>query len=543
MQGGKLLLSLLVKENYISKDDETNALERSADDPVQFLLDQEIINQDIIGQAIAENYKTKYFKLSNTDIRISGSDSLLSEEFVRKERIVPLDLKANIFATDHPERILALKENLVKNYHIAKAQIYYASSDDIDSIIINYKKPLSTRFSKIIQDQKRVAPEVLNEIIDDGLSFNASDIHFDPQENEIIIRFRVDGVLHEAGRIQKQYYENILNRIKILSQLRIDEHFATQDGAIRWPKGDKHIDMRVSVAPLLDGEKVTIRLLTEYIKDLSLSGLGLSEKDAKILVDSVKKPYGMVLVCGPTGSGKTTTLYALIKHINNPSLNITTIEDPVEYKISGTNQIQVNADKNITFANGLRSITRQDPDIILVGEIRDEETAEISINATLTGHLLFTTFHANDAATAIPRLLDMKVEPFLLASTIEIIIAQRLVRRICNSCRTSKQTTANAIEKEFLGWGKYFEDEVNLYYGKGCASCNNTGYRGRVAIFEFIQMSKDLKALALTNPTTSAIWELAKKQGSTSLLDDGIVKVKNGVTTLDELSRVVPIED
>ncbi len=539
--GGKALLGLLVKESYVSRDVALKAISNAPDDPIKFLTDQEVINRNIIGQALAEHYKTKFFSLDNHNIGKIDTE-LLTEGYAKKERVVLLDEKSGTFATDQPDKIELLKADLIKNYNFKKVEILYASTEDVDVILNNYKKSLSTRFSKIIDQQGSVAPEIIDEIIDDALAFKASDIHFEPQEKEIIIRFRIDGVLHEAGRLEKQYYENILNRIKILSQLRIDEHYATQDGAIRLLKQDKNIDMRISIAPTLDGEKITIRLLSEYVKDLSLSELGLSKKEEDVLVEAAKKPYGMILVCGPTGSGKSTTLYALIKHINNPSINITTIEDPVEYKIVGTNQIQVNEEKDITFANGLRSIVRQDPDIILVGEIRDQETAEISVNAALTGHLLFTTFHANDAATAIPRLLDMGVEPFLLASTLEVIIAQRLVRRICSSCRTSEKVSSSEIDKEYAGWGRYFSHETNLYEGKGCQACNGTGYKGRVAIFEFIHINKDLKSLILENPSTNVIWDMAKSMGSTSLLDDGIAKVKGGITTLQELSRVVPIE-
>jgi type II secretory ATPase GspE/PulE/Tfp pilus assembly ATPase PilB-like protein len=232
------------------------------------------------------------------------------------------------------------------------------------------------------------------------LAFKASDIHFEPQEKEVVVRFRVDGLLHEAGRFTKEVYENILNRIKVQAHLRIDDHFSAQDGAIRFAKEQGVVDMRVSVIPTLDGEKITIRLLAEYVKGFTFADLGVSEKDQAVFLSAAKKPFGMILVTGPTGSGKTTTLYALLKMLNNPAVNITTIEDPVEYKILGVNSIQVNPQTNLTFAKGLRSIVRQDPDIILVGEIRDLETAEIAVNAALTGHLLFSTFHANDAATA-----------------------------------------------------------------------------------------------------------------------------------------------
>ena len=394
-------------------------------------------------------------------------------------------------------------------------------AEDIEESFVHYRKTLETRFGKIIQEEGKVIPQIIDEIIQDSLIFNASDIHFEPQSEEVLIRFRIDGVLQEVGRIPKNYYENMINRIKVQANLRTDEHFSSQDGAIHFEKGESVADIRVSIVPILDGEKVVMRILSKYVRGFNLSNLGLSAGNEKILTDAASKPFGMILVVGPTGSGKTTTLYSLIRILNKPQVNIATIEDPAEYKIKGINQIQVNKETNLTFSDGLRSIVRQDPDIILVGEIRDNETVEIAVNAALTGHLLLSTFHANDAATAIPRLLDMKVEPFLLASTMELIIAQRLVRRICENCRYS-----------------YTEKKQTFYKGKGCNVCNHTGYKGRIAIFEFIQITAEMQDLILKNPSSKEIWGIASKQGSKTLFEDGMEKVKSGITTIEELRRV-----
>ena len=297
--------------------------------------------------------------------------------------------------------------------------------------------------------------------------------------------------------------------------------------------------MRVSITVTLDGEKTVIRLLSSYVSNFSLSDLGFAPADQQLFTGAGKKPFGMLLVAGPTGSGKTTSLYALLKLLNRPEVNITTIEDPVEYRIGGVNQVQVNDQTNLTFAQGLRSIVRQDPDIILVGEIRDEETAEIAVNAALTGHLMMSTFHANDAATTIPRLLDMGIEPFLLSSTLELIIAQRLVRKICDNCRVSYKTTVSEAQKVSASANNYFnKSSITLYKGSGCVSCNHTGYKGRTAIFELISVTRELKDLILTNPSAQQVSQLAKSQGAQSLFDDGMAKVKTGVTTLEELMRV-----
>jgi type II secretory ATPase GspE/PulE/Tfp pilus assembly ATPase PilB-like protein len=298
--------------------------------------------------------------------------------------------------------------------------------------------------------------------------------------------------------------------------------------------------MRISILPTLNGEKVVIRLLSQYVRSFSFNDLGLSQHDQELLMKAINKPFGMILVTGPTGSGKTTSLYALLKLLNSPDVNITTIEDPVEYKMPGINQIQVNSQTNLTFAKGLRSIVRQDPDIILVGEIRDQETAETAVNAALTGHLLLSTFHANDAATAVPRLLDMDIEPFLLSSTLEVLIAQRLVRKICDQCRFSTSLSKEEVKKTIpADVQKYFTGKhIVLYQGKGCASCGNTGFRGRTAIYEFIEVTPEIQELILQNPSTAQIWKIARKQGSVTLFEDGIEKVKNGITTLEELLRM-----
>lgn len=371
------------------------------------------------------------------------------------------------------------------------------------------------------------------------MSYNSSDIHFEPQNKETIIRFRVDGVLQEAGRISKEYYNNILNFIKVQSDLRIDEHYSAQDGSMKYKFEGQEIDLRISILPVIYGEKIAIRVLAKYIKGFNLHEIGLEKRDRDIIRQEIKRPFGMILTSGPTGSGKTTTLYALLKLLNNPRVNITTLEDPIEYRIKGVNQIQVNTSTNLTFLKGLRSIVRQDPDIIMVGEIRDDETAEMAVNSALTGHLLFSTFHANDAATTIARLLDMNIEPFLLSSTLRVVVAQRLVRRLCEKCRYSISVTKEDLERHHVGVSKYFKKDDNvIFQAHGCEACGLTGYKGRLAIFEIILNTTEMQDLILTKPSAKQIWDLAKKQGSTSLFGDGVIKVKNGITSLDDLLRV-----
>ncbi|MBI3495151.1 type II/IV secretion system protein [Candidatus Berkelbacteria bacterium] len=485
------VLSLLEKERYITVEDAKKANDfaraRHAS-PIDYLLNQGIITKHELGQAIAKALGVQYANLNTSP--------------------------------PSREQVLKIPEDIARKYRVA----LFAEAGDTVTVASDHPK------------QSELWPIA---IIEDAVVYRASDIHFEPQELDVALRFRIDGVLHEAGRIPKEYYENVLNRIKVESRLRIDEHYVAQDGAIRYAKNNFAADLRISVVPTLDGEKVAIRLLSQYVRSFTLRDLGLSSKHQAILLRASHKPFGMILVTGPTGSGKTTTLYALVKILNRPEVNITTIEDPAEYKIAGVNQIQVNLQTGLTFAKGLRSIMRQNPDIILVGEIRDKETSEIAINAALTGHLLLSTFHANDAATAIPRLLDMDIEPFLLASTLEVVIAQRLVRRICEACRMVQSISISDIKKILPPAERYFsEDTVKLYRGKGCQSCSGSSFRGRVAIYEFIEISQAMRELILKNPSSQAVWGLAKQEGSRSLFEDGIDKVKQGLTTLEELLRV-----
>lgn len=524
---------ILLKGNYVSAEDIQKAVQWAKVNKStveEYLLTQGIITKDILGQATAEFYHVTYADL-NTKVPSRQQILNIPQDVAKANRVVLFaeDNDSITLATDNPQRAKNVQLQIQSRFPNRKISLAYSMPEDIDACFIHYRKPLETRFSEIVTREGRVAPEIIDEIVSDALAFKASDIHFEPQEKEVVVRFRVDGVLHEAGRLPKEVYENILNRIKVQAHLRIDEHFSAQDGAIRFAKEMGVMDMRVSVIPVLDGEKITIRLLAEYVKGFTFADLGVSAKDQSVFLAAAKKPFGMILVTGPTGSGKTTTLYALLKMLNDPSVNITTIEDPVEYKILGVNSIQVNQATNLTFAKGLRSIVRQDPDIILVGEIRDLETAEIAVNAALTGHLLFSTFHANDAATAIPRLLDMGIEPFLMASTLELVIAQRLVRKICDQCRVSY----TASDKRFFP-----NKETTLYKGKGCKNCGNTGYKGRTAIFEFIEITDQLEELILKHPASHEIWELARKSGARCLFEDGLDKVKNGITTLEELLRV-----
>jgi type IV pilus assembly protein PilB len=535
---------ILLKENYISETD-SKAAEIAAKDSagyVEYLIREQLLTKTLLGQAVAESLHVPFADLAITPITKENL-SLIPEDFARSNRIVFVKAsdKVAAIATDAPEAVDLSK--VAPFFEGKQLRLAYTLPEYIDTAFKLYEQPLGTRFSRIIASGQRIAPDIVDEIIKDALTYQASDIHFEPQAETVVIRFRIDGNLREAGTIPKEYYENILNRVKVESGMRIDEHLSAQDGSMQRQNDAYTADLRVSLVPTIEGEKVVMRVLGSYVQGYTLADIGFDESQQAMLKAAADKPFGMILTVGPTGSGKTTTLYALIKLLNKPNVNITTIEDPVEYKVAGANQIQVRSASNLTFAQGLRAIVRQDPDVILVGEIRDNETAEISVNAALTGHLLLSTFHANNAATAIPRLVDLGIEPFLLASTLEIIIAQRLVRRICAHCRYSLPASEAlaALSTVSPVLKSQFHAQDNVYAGKGCAVCNNTGYAGRVALFEFVTITADMQELILTSPSTRDIAALADKQGDTTMFTDGIQKVKSGMTTLSEISRVVEI--
>jgi general secretion pathway protein E len=341
-------------------------------------------------------------------------------------------------------------------------------------------------------------------------------------------------------------HDQIITRIKVLSRLRTDEHLSPQDGKMRIKLDEEDLDIRVSIVPIAEGEKVVLRLLASHYRQFSLLDLGMNQKDLQKIENAFHKSYGMILSTGPTGSGKSTSIYSILKIINTRDKNITTIEDPIEYRLKGINQIQVNPKTNLTFASGLRSILRQDPNVIFVGEIRDSETAGIAVNAALTGHLVLSTLHTNDAATALPRLTDMKIEPFLVASTVNIIVAQRLVRKICEMCRSSqtmkredliKQLPEVIIEKHFG-----MEESIRVYQGQGCKICHATGYVGRLGVFEILEVTKEIKKLITEKHDSDVIMRKAIEEGMTTMLDDGLDKVIRGLTTFEEVLRVTKVE-
>lgn len=384
--------------------------------------------------------------------------------------------------------------------------------------------------------QTKDAPVIrlVNSILLKAVDSRASDIHIEPYEHASSVRIRVDGVLHEIMQIPKTQFASISSRIKVMAKLNLAEKRLPQDGRMSLKAGNSAIDVRISTIPTIYGERIVLRLLDKSLKILTLDQLGLSQHYYNIVKHLLSYPYGIILFTGPTGSGKTTSLYAMLLALKSPFKNIITIEDPVEYQMPGIGQIQVNPKIDLTFANGLRSIVRQDPDIIMVGEIRDTETAEIAIHASLTGHLVLSTLHTNDAPTAISRLVDMKIENYLISSSLRGVIAQRLVRKLCDNCKKA-YNGINQLKE--LGINTHNLKSHTLYHNEGCPKCLNTGFKGRIAIFEIITVDEDIDRLIVKSSDSNDIRKLARQKGMLTLLEDGIYKAVEGLTTVEEVLR------
>ncbi|MBI4157422.1 type II/IV secretion system protein, partial [Candidatus Woesebacteria bacterium] len=382
--------------------------------------------------------------------------------------------------------------------------------------------------------------EIVNRILEFAMRARASDIHIEPEEKITRVRYRIDGILQEKLSIPKELHDSLVSRIKILSEMKIDERRIPQDGRFNFKAAESEVDLRVSTLPTSWGEKVVMRLLKKSGGVPELTELGLRGRGLKNLQDAILRPHGIILICGPTGSGKTTTLYSIISKINTSKVNIVTLEDPIEYKIQGVNQVQVNPTAGLTFASGLRSFLRQDPNIILVGEIRDKETADLAVQASLTGHLVFSTLHTNDAAGALPRLLDMGAEPYLLASSMTAVVAQRVVRRVHDKCKEGYDPDPALVsEMKTVVGGLWPEGHpMKLYKGKGDEECAGSGYYGRVGIYEVLPISERISRLILERSSASDIEKLAKEEGMITLKQDGYLKALEGVTSIEEVLRV-----
>lgn len=524
------------------------------------LFEKETISDEKLGTVIAELYQVPFVKLKDKTIPTPLLRTI-PHTLAAHQHILPFEKSADEIhvAINNPRNYELL--NFIEKKTGLKIKTYYATKKDIKSSLKAYNSDVNQKFTKLLKgalaDRNKIeslkdAAKILDTIILFAYQNNASDIHIEPHKEGLSIRYRMDGILHNIAELPLVILDLLITRIKVLANMRSDEHRAAQDGRIKIDLDGNEITLRVSIIPIYDGEKTVMRILSSAHQELDLETLGYSEKNMKFVQRNIVKTHGILLITGPTGSGKTTTLYSVLKLLNSPEVNISTIEDPIEYRLEGVNQIQVNPKTNLTFALGLRSLLRQDPDIVMVGEIRDEETAHIAINAALTGHLVLATLHTNDVASTLPRLIEMKVEPFLLSATAQLVIAQRLVRSICVKCKKTYTMEWNQL--------KTFEEKMDLnqnlqtiftninngqngpltfYKGEGCDACGGTGFKGRTAIAEVMEVNDAIKKLILRNASPPEIEQAGVKEGMVLMFIDGMQKVLKGLTTIEEILRVM----
>ncbi len=556
---------LLVAEGLVNQEQLTRALAEQKGTTEKLgsvLVRLNLVKDEQLIGFLSRQYGVPSINVSHLDVD-SGILRLVPPQIAKKHEVLPVKRVANtltlamadptnVFALDDVSfmtnlQVLpvvasqaAIRRAIERNYNTRATALTELSEDQVGSVeIVDDKEESGGKVDGFeLKESADEAPVVklVNMILADAIRRGASDLHWEPYEKEFRIRFRLDGVLHEMLSPPKRHEAAIISRLKIMSSLDIAERRLPQDGRIKLRYGAREIDFRVSILPTIFGEKAVLRILDKEALQLDLTKLGFDGWSYEKFEHSIHQPYGMVLITGPTGSGKTTTLYSAISTINSPDHNIMTAEDPVEYNLRGVNQVQINEGVGRTFASVLRSFLRQDPDVILVGETRDLETAQISIRAALTGHLVFTTLHTNDCPSTVARLVDMGVQPFLLSSALLLILAQRLGRRICKDCREP----VDGHENDLVPYGHVPDGrgKVTFYRGRGCQTCNFTGMKGRVAIYEILPITEEIRDLILNDAATSEIREMAQRQGMKTLRQAGLIKVLEGTTTAQEVIRV-----
>lgn len=567
----KQLEKIIKKYKILEPIELEKAIEKTANGKTSLeghLIKNKIVSEELLYETAAQFFNVPFINLRDKEIPKETLE-LIPEPIAQAHHLIALEKKENSLeiACLDPEDIQTFE--FIERKTGLNLIISLTSPESLKEALKKYHTTLEAAVKKITQKKKKEGGlknlkelagnlpivRIVDAVLEYAIFEEASDIHIEPVEKEIDIRYRLDGILRKVMTFPKSVHSGLIARIKVLSNLKVDEHRLPQDGRLKIHTPKYKISFRVSIIPTFEGEKIVMRLLDEKSQMLSMEQLGLLTKPLTIVKRNIKKPHGIILVTGPTGSGKTTTLYSILNILNTPQVNITTIEDPIEYQIDGVNQCQVNPKIGFTFAKALRSFLRQDPNIIMVGEIRDKETAEIAIHAALTGHLVLSTLHTNDAPTTLPRLLEMGVPSFLLASTANIVIAQRLVRKICLNCIQSynldkkqiaelqKQIDVPAILKILTQEGAIVGTEKNLesllfYRGKGCSQCGNQGYKGRIGIYEVLEVNQKMSDLISKQAPKEEIYKSARESGMITLLEDGFIKAKNGITTIEEILRV-----
>ncbi|MCM3723149.1 GspE/PulE family protein [Solibacillus isronensis] len=548
----KRLGDLLLESGVISEQQLTYALEnKSRDEKLgDFFIKENVLTEQQLIEVLEFQLGIPHITLNKYAIDPELLQ-LVPRELAKRVNIMPVRRDKNklLIAMSDPMDYFAIEE--VRMATGCQIETSIAAKDDLYRTITKYydlQASMDAALSEVEVNNPEVQQEItdedspivrlVNQIIANGVAQRASDIHFDPQETEYKVRYRTDGILRTERSLPKHMQNMMTARVKIMGGLNITENRIPQDGRFKVNIEFKHIDIRLSTLPTVYGEKIVMRILDVSNVATDISQLGFTKKNETLFQQMIAKPNGIVLITGPTGSGKSSTLYAALSNLNDEEVNIITIEDPVEYQLNGVNQIQVKEEIGLTFATGLRSILRQDPDIIMVGEIRDTETAQIAIRASLTGHLVLSTLHTNNAVESVSRLQDMGIEPFLISSSLVGIMAQRLVRQICRDCSTEIEPSNR--EREIFQSNGFMVNKLRK--GRGCAACGNTGYRGRLAIHEFLPVDRELKELILKHASSYVMRDYMKKAGHHTLLQDGLLKVLDGVTTTEEVLRVATID-
>ncbi len=570
MLPSQTLKKILEKSQLLSPEalakNETEALARRL--PLeQNLLANKVLTEEQLYHTVADYFKLTFNTL--TDVIIPHElVEIIPERLAVAHELVPIKQTADrlTVACLNPEDLQTF--DAIRKKTGQELELVITTPTSLARLLGTYHASLSEKFAELApsppdgsrESLATIAHELpivrmVDTLLEHAILEQASDIHIEPQEQELIVRYRIDGILREVMRLPKSTQSGIVARLKVLSNLKLDEHRLPQDGRFKTVSDRYHVTFRVSILPVFDGEKISLRVLNESAQVLSLEQIGLWPEPRQIVERNISKPHGMILVTGPTGSGKTTTLYTILSLLNSPDVNISTIEDPIEYRLPHVNQSQVNPKIGFTFALGLRALLRQDPNIIMVGEIRDQETADVAVNAALTGHLLLSTLHTNNAVATLPRLQEMGVATFLVSSTINLIIAQRLVRKICSHCQekyTLPPETLRALKNQIdlasvlatlerekiIPNKKIAAEELSFYHGKGCPECGLTGYRSRLGIYEVLEINKELKALISQGASEEKLTLAARNQGMITMLEDGFIKAQKGLTTLEEILRV-----
>ena len=552
----KQLGQILIELGFITPEQLETALEEHRKTPKSLgrvLIDLGMIKEADLVRALAEQVGLEFVDLNEFPIDAT-STVLLPEALSRRYRAIPIGERDGrlLVAMSDPANVYALDD--IRTITGRDVQPVVATANDVEEAIQKFSgmdsqvEAMASIAAESVDETTADLEEALedapivklvNAIMTQAVGDRASDVHLEPAEHNVRIRFRVDGVLHEPmPPAPKSIQGGLISRLKVMADLNIAERRVPQDGRISMKVGGRALDLRVATLPTVHGEKVVIRVLDKSNALLRLEDLGFLENAYDRFSESFRKPYGAILVTGPTGSGKSTTMYSTLNILNEESKNIITVEDPVEYRLAGVNQMQVNPKAGLTFASALRSILRADPDIVLIGEIRDKETATIANEAALTGHLVLSSLHTNDAPSAISRLVEMDVETFLVASAIDAVVAQRLARKLCDRCRVVYQP--EQAELEAAGFPEWLWPEIpQLFKAQGCPPCSNTGYRGRIGLYEVMQMSEEIERLTVERASADAIRNVAVQQGMMTLRDDGLEKARMGITTLDEVARVV----